>query len=885
MGKGNRGTRGNTPKRGGKRGSNIPKLPTPASKDDGRRQSPTREPTVEQLAEIAKTEDEVTALGTAHGPSPKVEPDGPTLQDCLGQVRSMLNIVAGHRQEAAEAASVAAAARDKAEQKLIALDAERLAHSAEADERSQALDARSAELDQQAAALAAERARLTAMQALVAEKSATLMAREQVLRDGFLEEKAKIMAPLESELLRLEQDREALKVKIATERANAAEAQRNAKAEEAAARANALAELEREEADRRHRLDEELADERRQRQSLLREKLAKAREQAESEWEQELEQQRDLLTRREQVLKARAEELDDRERELVRRQRELDVVQEELAEDRDALDTRVRRAVARESEKLDHELETTRRQLEDARSDRDGYFTELESVRTLQRQFGDLSPAEVLERLRQAERRGDELEQVLRERPDARAAERLAELEHERSLWLDERSTLMADLANARGELGSRRLAAIELETLRKEKEALAAQSQILSGALDELKTRVDELTRQDDRRNPMTSLTCLDDDEGLQREERVVDPLGRRTPTLADFATDLKHRIATGVDGRTLYYSDRDVRAFLGGLAMTRLLLLQGISGTGKTSLPLAFTSAIGGDFELVEVQAGWRDRQDLLGYYNAFHRHYYATNFLQALYRAGTPQYRDRVVLIILDEINLSRPEQFFSDFLSALEQPMEKRRLTLLNDPLTSAPSQMRGGRHLPIPPNVWFVGTANHDETTAEFADKTYDRAQVMEMPRKTAKAHFHVEHKPARPPISFSALEKAFEEARTAQSGSVEHAISWMRNEAFVDQLAKRFRVGWGNRLEHQLERYLPVVVEAGGSVGEAVDHLLETKVLRKLRDRHDVRSAALEELRSELFEAGDRLDPAHPLERCDALIERELASKQGEDLV
>ncbi|MBK6714586.1 MAG: hypothetical protein IPG57_05695 [Burkholderiales bacterium] len=47
---------------------------------------------------------------------------------------------------------------------------------------------------------------------------------------------------------------------------------------------------------------------------------------------------------------------------------------------------------------------------------------------------------------------------------------------------------------------------------------------------------------------------------------------------------------------------------------------------------------------------------------------------------------------------------------------------------------APALLQNGRTLPLPGNVWFVGTANHDETTKDFADKTYDRAHVMELPR-------------------------------------------------------------------------------------------------------------------------------------------------------
>ena len=317
----------------------------------------------------------------------------------------------------------------------------------------------------------------------------------------------------------------------------------------------------------------------------------------------------------------------------------------------------------------------------------------------------------------------------------------------------------------------------------------------------------------------------------------------------------------------------------------MTRLILLQGISGTGKTSLPLAFASAVDAGIEVIEVQAGWRDRQDLIGYYNAFHRHYYATNFLQALYRAGTPAYRDRLFMMVLDEINLSRPEQFFADFLSALEQPMGDRKLTLVNDPVTNAPRLMVDGRHLPIPPNVWFVGTANHDESTAEFADKTYDRALVMEMPRKSEVAQFKVKKRGKRNAISYPELEKAFSDAANKHADTVRKATAWLRDASFAVMLGQRFRVGWGNRLENHLASYLPVVVEAGGSVGEAMDHLLATKILRKLKDRHDVRASGLEDLQFQIQEAWEKLDKSHPPERCDALIEDEITAKKGEELV
>jgi len=871
---------------------------------------PVDEPTSEQLERLDAVDHATAELAAEHGPPVTEgvsEEAGPTLEAALARAEGFLNSARGmfekaREREAAvkvEEGRLSTQKRDQ-EQSLrqrkrdadaeiasakTAVEQELEKKKADLDQLEMDLMQRSETLDEREEQLSGREQACKEKEAEYAEAGARLTERELNAEQGFLAEKARILKPVQDEVSALKEERGRLTIELAEAREAAeAEARVVAKAradkwaEEDATRTTAAAAARRE-------LDDEINQERQDRLAELRDALKKEREAAEASWQEDLDKRRSALDEREAELEEWERALLEKRKAHRAAERDLRADQEMLEEDRAAQDRKVERVVAERTEDLRHEVESLRSQRNDARAQRDAYFQDLESRRELDRRFGGRKPEEILAALTAAEGERDTFAQQLRDRPDARAAERLAELERERSAWLEERAVLMGDLAKAKGELSTRRLAAIELEALKKQKEALEVHKQLLDGAVDELRARVDELTRQEDHRNPMTALTSLDESEALQNEARTTTPLGRATPTLRDFAEDLRHRIATGVEGRTLYYAERDVRAFLGGLAMTRLMLLQGISGTGKTSLPLAFASAVDGDIEVVEVQAGWRDRQDLVGYYNAFHRHYYATNFLQALYRAGTPANRDRLFMMVLDEVNLSRPEQFFADFLSALEQPMDARRLTLVNDPVSSAPRLMVEGRHLPIPPNVWFVGTANHDESTAEFADKTYDRAHVMEMPRKTEAAHFQVEERRHRNPISYQKLEAVFADAADKQARSVQSATRWLRTAPFADSLGKRFRVGWGNRLEHQLARYLPVIVEAGGSVGEAMDHLLVTKVLRKLKDRHDVRATALEELSEQLLTTWDKLDKKNPPERCIALIENEIAAKKGEELV
>lgn len=849
------------------------------------------EPTPEQLTQLNAVASQVAELTATNGPVSTEgvsEPVGPTLAESLKRVEGLLGNAKALFEKArslesankAEAERLATQKRDQEE----ALRQKRKTSDEEVDRARMAVEQQELEVLSRIEVVSKRESEAAEKEASFAEQSARLAERESNAERGFLAEKARVLKPVEDDVKRLREERDRLEAEVATRNEKAEEELRTKAAERAKKWAEEDAKRIEKAAEDQLRFDDELARQRHDKLEALRTDLASERDKAEEAWRIELERRTSILDAKETALDERAQELTGKLK--AQRASALDLqAEKELHDaDRDGLERKVERLVTERTENLRSEAEGLKKLLEDARNARDAYWNDLESRKELDRRFGDRTPEYILSALTIAEKDRDSFAQQLRERPDARAAERLAQLEKERSSWLEERAVLQGDLAKAQGELATRRLSAIELEALKKQKEALEVHKQLLDGAVDELRARVDELTRQEDHRNPMTALTSLDEKEELQAEARTTTPFGRATPTLKDFAIDLRHRIAYGVEGRTLYYAERDVRAFLGGLAMTRLVLLQGISGTGKTSLPLAFRSAVGGDIEIVEVQAGWRDRQDLVGYYNAFHRHYYATNFLQALYRAGTPACRDRLFLMVLDEINLSRPEQFFADFLSALEQPMDKRRLTLVNDPVTNAPKLMVDGRHLPIPPNVWFIGTANHDESTAEFADKTYDRAHVMEMPRKTEAAHFTVDTKGQRNSISYKQLEDAFEAAAISRKTAIDSATTWLRKAPFADDLQQRFRVGWGNRLEHQLARYLPVVVDSGGTVGEAMDHLLATKVLRKLKDRHDVRATALEELREKLTKAWGNLDGASEPERCFALIDGEITAKKGEEL-
>ena len=585
----------------------------------------------------------------------------------------------------------------------------------------------------------------------------------------------------------------------------------------------------------------------------------------------------------EKRLAEREKELDDREDQLVAERREmegekrrLEYAEDDLKEFRAELDNRVERRVAARIEEYKHCLQSLNGRLEQARIDRDKHETTLRQREEADRKFGQRTPDQVLQELDTLRTQKDNLEAELAERPDTDATERLGKFEREQEAWQAERIELGQKVSELERRLAYLNSNANEREVQRDLIKSLNSQRQLLLKANEELRKEMDDLHSRHESQSSFPACTKMDESPKFQSPEPTLDDI----PDLKAFVEDMRHRIASDDPDRPLYYTLEDLRSFVGGLAMSRLVLLQGISGTGKTSLPVAFARAVGTRAAVIEVQAGWRDPQDLVGHYNAFEKQFYEKEFLQALYRARTPRDKGTIQIVLLDEMNLSHPEQYFSDLLSALELQPKDQNLVLTTHSVESAPSLFIEGRKLLIPPNVWFVGTANHDETTMDFADKTYDRAHVMQFPERPKP--FKVSRSSPRPPVSFEALQKAFDGAIQQHQKSADKAINFL-DSGVRDSLASYFQVGWGPRLERQMHQYVPVVVAAGGTVGEATDHMLAMRLLRKLRSRHDNRPEHIEEMKKRIEESWPDFDKKTNPTRSTELLDSELR-RLGRDL-
>ncbi|NJN66504.1 MAG: GTPase [Chloroflexaceae bacterium] len=259
---------------------------------------------------------------------------------------------------------------------------------------------------------------------------------------------------------------------------------------------------------------------------------------------------------------------------------------------------------------------------------------------------------------------------------------------------------------------------------------------------------------------------------------------------------------------------SETTIRAYHVALQTRPLVILAGISGTGKTRLTRLYADAVhripsvahtNPFYLVVSVQPDWHNARDLLGYYHGLTGLYHPTLFLQFLARAGAdPQ---QPYFVCLDEMNLSRPEYYLAPLLSALETT---ERLIDLGIPAGDV--QTVTGETLPnpfrLPLNVCLTGTVNVDESTYQLSDKLLDRANVIEL------------------------TEVDLATFRESYPGPVDEAIWTMITR--VQAIVSRIGHPAGYRTIGEMLRYLEQA-EGVLSPWQALDLQIKQKILPKLR--------------------------------------------------
>ena len=333
-------------------------------------------------------------------------------------------------------------------------------------------------------------------------------------------------------------------------------------------------------------------------------------------------------------------------------------------------------------------------------------------------------------------------------------------------------------------------------------------------GALDEDGNPKDKIKEGESR---FFKLSALD----AKYRDVVDETVYNDNITLKELCDDFRNFSASQLG---LFYTPELIRLFISAFGATRLLILQGISGTGKTSLAYAFGQYMDNPSVIASVQPSWRDRTELFGYFNEFTKRFNETELLAKMYEAT---FSKKVYITILDEMNIARVEYYFAEMLSIMEMPSKSQWIiNLVASPWETDPDKVVGG-NFTLPGNMWYIGTINNDDSTFAVTDKVYDRAMPIDINEKCAKFEAP---KTEKGKITAEHFEELFIKAKEEFPLTQEMREKLEEADQYV---IEHFRISFGNRIMRQIEDFTPSYVAAGGKEVDAIDYLLASKILRK----------------------------------------------------
>lgn len=309
-----------------------------------------------------------------------------------------------------------------------------------------------------------------------------------------------------------------------------------------------------------------------------------------------------------------------------------------------------------------------------------------------------------------------------------------------------------------------------------------------------------------------------------------VYDELSESSPDTVDdnplvttaYAVDKRLSLAELIEAirsEGMRIDEGTVRQYHFSMRTRGFVILAGPSGVGKTWLTRLYAKVLNADYLLAPVAPNWSTNEDLLGFFNPIDGNFHATAFLDFIDRAteswerlgdDAPEFH-----LVLDEMNLARVEHYFSLFLSL----MEMRRETEVPE------TRLTGDRVVRVPPNLKFAGTVNMDETTHGFADKVFDRAQLIELSISSDIAREHVSERIGDTPAAEVLMDLWDRMAPACPVG-----FRVLDDIADYLKLAEQEDVDWRVALDEQVvSKLLPKLRGLDPEVAEAL-RLIDTRV-------------------------------------------------------
>ncbi|RKH69403.1 hypothetical protein [Corallococcus aberystwythensis] len=425
-------------------------------------------------------------------------------------------------------------------------------------------------------------------------------------------------------------------------------------------------------------------------------------------------------------------QLQEKAAELHRGLGELRWKEEDLAGVRAGIERSIEERARDQVSSLERQLEALR---DDHRRDRELVISlelQLSAAQALLARFGD-NPAEIERRIAQQMQKIGALEKELLMRPSASDKELLVTLQEKERVWAAERERLVRESTQLKAEQSRWLTGVADLEQQRERREVAERRLDVLAGEMEKYRAEVDRMRALYER-----------PEERAARVGALEEPWRtdfKRAEGAAPKELDWLNGIATACESSGMRFPKRLVHAFhtsLKAAELSPLTVLAGVSGTGKSELPRLYSRFGGLGFLSLAVQPNWDSPQSLFGFFNSVDNRFNATTVLRAMVQAQhSPDHEtykhglaDRLLLVLLDEMNLAHVEQYFSDLLSRLEQRRGESRGVTLDIDLGAGmpPYPLSLGR------NVLWVGTMNEDETTKTLSDKVIDRSNLLYFPR-------------------------------------------------------------------------------------------------------------------------------------------------------
>lgn len=266
----------------------------------------------------------------------------------------------------------------------------------------------------------------------------------------------------------------------------------------------------------------------------------------------------------------------------------------------------------------------------------------------------------------------------------------------------------------------------LELRSARKNDDALELEVKRANQYQSNYENAIAELDRlkKPSRKDRLSSFTSFDEFDAITK----LDPFGSQLSEL-NWLKNIKEKMEQAeikISNKLLYAFHTSIKIH----DWSPLVVLAGVSGTGKSELPRQYAHHGGMNFISVPVKPDWDSMQSLFGYYNSIENKFEPTELSRAIYYMQSAEMKNTMLLVLLDEMNLAYVELYFSDLLSKFET----NRGT--NDTITyeislganEPPEKMQIGK------NILWVGTMNEDETTKALSDKVVDRSTLITFPR-------------------------------------------------------------------------------------------------------------------------------------------------------